>query len=105
MKELILKETTAYVVVASVDERQSGIKGYYSSMTAASVNTKGVGWYGSDGEVEQRTVYTDGEQIFKVEPLGKFKDIDDEDRAEMLNRIKAKLTPDEWDFYLQNMGK
>jgi hypothetical protein len=100
--ELNLTKTTAHVVVASTDERSSGITGYYSSFTAASINTKGVGWYGSDGEVETRTVYTDGDQIYEVKCLGKFADVSDKERQGMIDRIKSKLTPDEWAFYNQN---
>lgn len=100
--ELNLKKTTAHVVVASTDERSFGIMGYYSSHTAASINTKGVGWYGSDGSVETRTVYTDGDNIYKVESLGKFSDVSEQERKAMIDRIKAKLSPDEWEFYQQN---
>jgi transcriptional regulator with XRE-family HTH domain len=100
--ELNLKKTTAHVVVASTDERSSGIAGYYSNYTAAAINTKGVGCYGSDGNVETRTVYTDGDQIYEVKCLGKFKDVSEKERQEMVDRIKAKLTPEEWAFYQQN---
>jgi hypothetical protein len=89
-------------VIASTDERSSGITGYYSTYTAAAINTKGVGWYGSDGEVEARTVFTDGDHIYEVKRLGKFADICEKERSDMLARIKDKLTPEEWEFYNQN---
>jgi transcriptional regulator with XRE-family HTH domain len=101
-KELHLKQIQSYAVVASTDERSSGIFGYYSDYNAASINTKGVGWYGSDGNVEAKTVYYDGEQIYEVKPLGKFKDIDENEKKAMIDRIKSKLTPEEWEFYNNN---
>lgn len=104
MKHLNLTETTAYTVRASTDDRSSGTSGIYSTYAAAGVNCKGAGWWGSDGEVElMKGIYTDGEKLYQVKFIGEYTDKSSEKVKDMLNKIKEKLTPEEWAFYNENL--
>ena len=106
MRELNLFLTTAYTVRASTDEYKSQTKGVYSTYSAANVNCKGAGWYGSDGHVEtMEGVYTDGVKLYQVRCLGEFTDKEVEQAEKMMANIKAKLTPEEWEFYNQNIKR
>lgn len=103
MNQLVLTETTAYTVRAAINEWQSNTKGIYSAYSAAQIDCKEAGWYGSDGKVETMiNIYTDGEKLYEVKCIGEFTDKAAESKKEMLEKIKAKLTPEEWDFYSQN---
>ena len=51
MEKLKLTKVVAWAVSSSDDERSSSIKGYYKDYNIASVDSKGSGWFGSDGDV------------------------------------------------------
>lgn len=95
MEEMKLIKVTAFKVVASIDERQSGIKGYYKDKRIATQDAKGAGFYGSNGTVTAVNLWTDGTDIFELNNLGKYTDEDAEYRAKAIDSIKSKLTPEE----------
>jgi hypothetical protein len=96
MKQLNLKKVSVYALKASVDELSSKILGYYKDVNIASVDAKGAGWYGSDGNIETVTLYEDEQgNIYNVKYEGKYKDVDREYRTETIEKIKSKLTPKE----------
>lgn len=95
--ELILKKTKAYSVYASNDDKGFGsIIGYYQDYNIASVKSKGVGFYGADGEVESVEVWQDENgNIYSLKPLGKYTDVAEKYKDETLQSIKSKLTKEE----------
>jgi hypothetical protein len=99
MEILNLKKITVFAVRASIDEKSFAIKGYYQDKNIAGIDSKKAGWFGSDGEVIEVTIYQDEHgNIYKVEELGMFKDKDREYKDEVLNKIKSKLTGAEREF-------
>tara|TARA_R110001592_G_scaffold268269_3_gene534544 strand:- start:50312 stop:50620 length:309 start_codon:yes stop_codon:yes gene_type:complete len=96
MEKLKLTKVVAWAVSSSDDERSSSIKGYYKDYNIASVDSKGSGWFGSDGDVVQAEIYEDEEgNIYTLKSVGKYKDVDRKYREEAMKKIKDKLTPEE----------
>jgi hypothetical protein len=100
-QQLILKPVLAYKVIASVDERGPyEVKGYWQDQNAATIASKKAGWWGSDGEVKEVTLFQDNLGIlYEVKQLSAFQDDEEGQKHLMLANIKAKLTPEEWAFY------
>ena len=98
-KELKLKKVSAYEVIVSTDERSSKTLGYYKDSNIASIDSKKAGWYDLDGEVSSVELYEDENgDIYDVESLGKYKDVEKEYREEILAKIRSKLTTEELKF-------
>lgn len=96
MDKLNLTKVSAWAVEASLDERRSGIKGYYKDRNIASVDAKGAGWYGSDGEAIPVDLYEDEQgNIYTLKCEGAYKDVDRKYKEEAMESIKAKLTTEE----------
>lgn len=97
-KSIVLTPVKAFAVYASDDDKSGSIKGYYSTRIIAEIKTKGAGWYGSNGEVLEKTLYSDGTNIYEVKNLGMFGDVAEKFKEDMTASIKSKLTQAEWDF-------
>ena len=98
-KKLNLVKKKAWAIKSSDSEASSSIKGYYKDSSLAHIESKGCGWYGSDGEVICVTVYEDEQgKVYSVEDLGKYRDDDEVIKEKTLNSIKEKLTTEELAF-------
>jgi len=95
---LTLTPCKAYAMENPDDEWRSSIKGYYHDFNEATNAAKGSGWWGANGTVKTVTLHTDGKQLYKVKPLGNYKDVADKKRADMKEKIKSKLSEEELDF-------
>jgi hypothetical protein len=100
-KEVTLQRVDAYIVKASTDERGSSvIVGYYSERNVADLSAKGAGWWGQDGEVISKQMLQDSNgNLYSADTVGKFTDLDQRAKQQMLDSIKSKLSPAEWEFY------
>jgi hypothetical protein len=96
---LILTKVTAYELITSVDEKSYETKGYYKDYNIAKMDAKGAGWYNSNGEVTTIELFEDPSgEIYLVNKLGKYTDVDKEYKEKMKRKIKEKLTPEEIEF-------
>jgi len=99
MEELNLKPIKAYELFASTDDKgRGGIMGYYKEFKNANVDKIGIGYYGSDGEVRDVTLYTDGNFLYKIKKLGGFTDSEKQYKEDTIKKIKGKLSQAEIDF-------
>lgn len=98
---ITLKIVTAFVVSGSTNEwGNDEVKGYYKDQEAAAIKAKNCGWYGSPGSVTNKQMLQDGAgNLYSFESVGKYTDIETAEHQKMLDNIKAKLTPEEWEFY------
>ncbi len=94
-----LTEQKAYTVYASVDEWSSTEQGIYSTYGAANIKASKAGWYGSDGEVRDKTVWSDPNgELYELKPIGRFIDVTELEKEKLLSEIKQKLTQAEQKF-------
>ena len=94
-----LTEQKAYTVYASVNEWTSQEQGIYSTYGAANIKASKAGWYGSDGEVRDKTVWSDSDgNLYELKPIGKFIDVTEAEKEKMLSGIKKKLSESEQNF-------
>jgi hypothetical protein len=101
-KTLSLDKITLYAVNASIDEFKNADIGYYKESHTANIKAKKAGWYGSDGTVETRELFTDGEFLYEVKKLGKYTDLEEKEHKEMVKNLKGKLSKDEIRFLQEN---
>lgn len=100
---LALTKVTAYAVYMPRDRNdEPHVEGYYFSPELAKINAKGVGHWGNDGSVTELQLYIDGSNLYEVKLLGKFKDVDEVSKKQMVEKIRSKLTEDEWKFLEDN---
>jgi hypothetical protein len=94
--KLELFELQAYTVYSADTERTSSCKGLYKTYGDAELASRGSGFYGSDGEVRQITVWEDTSgKLYEVKELGDFT-LDGKAKKEaLLNSIREKLTDEE----------
>lgn len=97
---LTIKQTKAYTVYSSDDERSGSEKGIYKDFGFASKRAIGSGWYGSNGEVlEKKNIYEDETgELYIVKHVGKFNDVEEKIKEDTLASIKSKLSKEELDF-------
>jgi hypothetical protein len=99
-QHLHIEKVECFSVQASVDEYRTTNTGFYSNRTKAYEKSIGAGWYGSDGSVFDRdNVYADTNgNLFLVEPVGKFTDLEEEAKNAITKSIMSKLSPEEVEF-------
>jgi hypothetical protein len=97
MTNLSLTKVSAYTVNSADSETTSSDKGLYSDLNIATVKAKGAGWYGSNGEARGLLDIWQDEygDLYQVTPLGKFTDVAEKYKEDLVNSIKSKLTPEE----------
>ena len=96
---LTLKRQDAYTVYASIDDMRNANKGVYSDYSSANAASIKAGAWGEDGSVKNLTVWADGEgNIYELKPLGKYTDIEANQREKILSEIKGKLSASEQKF-------
>jgi hypothetical protein len=106
-KEVTLQRVDAWLVTASTDERGSStVVGYYSEPGAATIASRKAGWWGQDGEVISKQMLQDSNgNLYSADTVGKFTDLDQKVKQQMLDSIKSKLSPAEWEFYQKHSSK
>lgn len=96
-----LRKITAWTVYSADSDTQSSEKGVYQERSLAEAKSRGSGWYGSNGEVREKTdVWQDLEtgELYQVKCLGHFTDLEEARRKRMAESIKSKLTEEEIKF-------
>lgn len=98
--DLKLKREMAYTVYSSDNEVRSSEKGIYKNRDIAYKRSLKSGWYGSNGEVREKTVYKDANgEIYEVKKIGRYTDqFLDFSQEPLINSIKSKLTQEELEF-------
>lgn len=92
-------ETIAYRLTIPTSEMSVAVKGYYESEALAKAEAKGAGWYGSNGEVKEVTIYTGpDDKLYDLVPLGEFNDVKASKEARLRASIVEKLTEEERNF-------
>ena len=99
-----MKKLKGYFIYASISKRSNGrVKGPYKDKNIAEVECENTGWYGSKGRVIEIEFYEDEEgNLFEILEPVKFVDLEKEKREEVLEKIKGKLSPEEWKFISAN---
>ena len=93
---LTLTPINAYTINSSDNEWASSDKGIYQDYNIACIKSKKCGWYGSDGNVKAIEVWKDeNNNLYKLIPLGKFLDVEEEYKNKLIQQIKNKLTEEE----------
>lgn len=94
--KITLEQVTGYEITALVDEIRTESKGYWKDPNLAAIKCKGAGWYGDNGNLQEVNLYLDeGGNLFKLIPIERgFQD----DYEEVIAKIKAKLTREEWNL-------
>lgn len=107
--KLILVRKSAYATWASQDERgPATMHGIYQTHSAAIEKSKGIGWYGGNGEVRNQEVWVD--EITGLVYLankcgdGLFDDDPDAGKTRRLANIRSKIGDDDLKFLFENVS-
>lgn len=97
---LKLSLVNAYTIYSSDSEMSGSEKGLYKSYSIALTKAEGAGWYNSDGEVRiKKDIYEDEDgELYEVKHRGKFTDVSEKYKQDLIESIKAKLTKAELDL-------
>ena len=97
-EQLILIRAKVHKIVAPDNERESSVHGYFLSSTKAYEFANNCGWFNAPGQVTiPDGMFTDGTDFYHVEKLKLIdvEEVKERVKQERINKIKAKLTPEE----------
>lgn len=99
LESLTLVKTNVYKLTAAIDERSTGVLGYYKSYSKANKASLTAGWYGSEGTVCMVSMYSDlDSNLYEVRKLGMCSDEQASSEEKLLDSIKSKLSEDELNY-------